>query len=151
MRVGTSMIPTFPTVLFDIDSKNISSGKLVTMGGKWLGHQLPSRHLDYLFVCFLFWVYHKKFGQIIQHGINVNTTLPSPKRGKKISWIPSKRATLNCSLIQFEQTYRGSPPIRGFWDLKKPELHEIRVSGTVGGPLLTRKSPTCTYISQKPW
>jgi hypothetical protein len=28
-------------------------------------------------------------------------------------------------------------------------LYEIRVSGTVGGPLLTRKSPTCKYISIK--
>ena len=27
-------------------------------------------------------------------------------------------------------------------------LHEIRVSGTVVSPLLTRKCPTCTYISQ---
>ena len=43
------------------------------------------------------------------------------------------------------------PALRAFWDLEKTVLHEIRVSGTVGGPLLTRKSPTCTYISQKPW
>ena len=41
------------------------------------------------------------------------------------------------------------PTLRGIWDLEKTVLHEIRVSGTVGGPLLTRKSPTCTYISQK--
>ena len=41
--------------------------------------------------------------------------------------------------------------LRGFWDLKKTELREICVSGTVRGPLLKRKSPTCTYISQKPW
>ena len=30
------------------------------------------------------------------------------------------------------------------WDLEKTVLHEIRVSGTVVGPLLTQKSPTCT-------
>ena len=43
------------------------------------------------------------------------------------------------------------PALRAFWDLEKTVLHEIRVSGTVVGPLLLRKSPTCTYISQKPW
>ena len=42
------------------------------------------------------------------------------------------------------------PALRGFWDLKKTALRKIRVSGTVGDPLLTRKSPTCAYISQKP-
>ena len=30
-------------------------------------------------------------------------------------------------------------------------LYKIRVSGTVVGPLITQKSPTCAYISQKPW
>ena len=34
---------------------------------------------------------------------------------------------------------------------KKTELRKIHVSGTVGDPLLTRKSPTCAYISQKLW
>ena len=34
------------------------------------------------------------------------------------------------------------PALRAFWDFEKTVLHEIRVSGTVGGPLLTRKSPT---------
>ena len=43
------------------------------------------------------------------------------------------------------------PTLRAFWDLEKTVLHEIRVSGTAGGHLLTWKSPTCTYISQKPW
>ena len=43
------------------------------------------------------------------------------------------------------------PALRAFWDLGKTVLHEIRVSGTVVGPLLTRKFPTCTHISQKPW
>ena len=28
------------------------------------------------------------------------------------------------------------PDLRAFWDLEKTLLHEIRVSGTVGGPLL---------------
>ena len=45
--------------------------------------------------------------------------------------------------------YRGSPAYADFWDFKKPTLPEICVSGTVGGPLLTLKSPTCAYISQK--
>ena len=42
------------------------------------------------------------------------------------------------------------PALRGFWDLKKIKLCKIHVSGTVGSLLLTRKSPTCTYISKKP-
>ena len=42
-----------------------------------------------------------------------------------------------------EYTYSGSPPEAHF------VLHENRVSGTVWGPLLTQKSPTCTYITQK--
>ena len=41
------------------------------------------------------------------------------------------------------------PTLRDFWDLKKTVLREIRVSRTVGDPLLTRNSLTCTYISQK--
>ena len=43
------------------------------------------------------------------------------------------------------------PALRAFWDLEKTVLHGIRVSGTVGGPLLTRKSQYCRYISQKRW
>ena len=39
------------------------------------------------------------------------------------------------------------PALRAFWDLEKTVLYEIRVSGTVVNPLLTRKSPICTYIS----
>ena len=38
-------------------------------------------------------------------------------------------------------------PILG---LEKTVLREIRVSGTVGDPLLRQKSPTFAYISQKP-
>ena len=34
------------------------------------------------------------------------------------------------------------PALRGFWDFEKTALGEIRVSGTVGGPLITRRSPT---------
>ena len=41
------------------------------------------------------------------------------------------------------------PALPAFWDLEKTVLHEICVSGTVGGPLLTQKSPTGMYISQK--
>ena len=34
-----------------------------------------------------------------------------------------------------------------FWDLEKSVLHEIYVSGTAVGPLLTQKSPhACTKI-----
>ena len=40
------------------------------------------------------------------------------------------------------------PALRGFWDLEKTALRKIHVSGTVGGPLLMQKSPTCAYISQ---
>ena len=49
-----------------------------------------------------------------------------------------------------EKLIQRIPALRGFWDLKKTALREIRVSRTVGDPLLTQKSPTCTYISQKP-
>ena len=35
--------------------------------------------------------------------------------------------------------------------LRKITLYKICISGTVGGPLLTRKSPTRAYISQKLW
>ena len=34
--------------------------------------------------------------------------------------------------------------LRAFWDLEKTVLYEIHVSGNVGGPLLTQKSPTCS-------
>ena len=48
--------------------------------------------------------------------------------------------------------YRGSLHYADFGTLKKPRvLREIHVSGIVGGPLLTQKSPTCTYINQKLW
>jgi hypothetical protein len=43
------------------------------------------------------------------------------------------------------------PALRTFWDLEKTVLHEIRVSGTVLHSPTTAKSPTCTYMSQKPW
>ena len=41
------------------------------------------------------------------------------------------------------------PHLARILGLVKTVLHEICVSGTVGGPLITQKSPTCTYISQK--
>ena len=40
------------------------------------------------------------------------------------------------------------PALRGFRDFEKTVLRKIGVSGTVGGPLLTQKSPTCAYIDQ---
>ena len=43
------------------------------------------------------------------------------------------------------------PRLTRILGLGKTTLHEIRVSGIVVNPLLTRKSPTCTYISQKQW
>ena len=51
----------------------------------------------------------------------------------------------------FKNTIQRVPALRAFWDLEKTVLHEIRVSGTVVNPLITQKSPTCTYMSQKPW
>ena len=53
----------------------------------------------------------------------------------------------NINLFYAENT--EVPNLCGIWDLNKTALHEICVSGTVGSPLLTRKSPTCVYISQK--
>ena len=41
------------------------------------------------------------------------------------------------------------PALRGFWDLEKTVLHEIRVSGTVLWSPTNANSPTYTYISQK--
>ena len=38
------------------------------------------------------------------------------------------------------------PAFGGFWDLKKPTLHEICIRGIVEGPLLTPKPPTFAYI-----
>ena len=43
------------------------------------------------------------------------------------------------------------PALRVFWDLEKPALHEIRDSGTVPWSPINANSPTCTYISLKPW
>ena len=40
------------------------------------------------------------------------------------------------------------PRIMRILGLQKTALRKIRVSGTVGGPLLTRKCPTCTYKDQ---
>ena len=40
------------------------------------------------------------------------------------------------------------PALHGFWDLEKTVLHEICVSGTVGGALIAQKSPPCTYIRE---
>ena len=39
--------------------------------------------------------------------------------------------------------YTGGPPpcLTRILGLEKTVLHEIRVSGTVGGPLITQKSP----------
>ena len=38
--------------------------------------------------------------------------------------------------------------LRGFWDFEKTTLSKIRMSGIVGGPLLTQKNPTYAYIGQ---
>ena len=50
-------------------------------------------------------------------------------------------------LITSKQVQRV-PALLGFWDFKRTALRKICVSGTVGGPLITRKSPTCAYIGQ---
>ena len=42
--------------------------------------------------------------------------------------------------------YRGC--ITWILELQKTGLRKIRISGTVGGPLLMQKSPTCAYIGQ---
>ena len=54
------------------------------------------------------------------------------------------RIILRISRNLLETMVQSVPALRAFWDLKKTELYEIRVSGTVVGLLLTRKSPTCT-------
>ena len=73
-----------------------------------------------------------------------------------ISFLPLSFAV--CHMMQLNHLFKNNcsqiqrvPALRAFWDLEKTVLHEIRVSGTVVNPLLMRKSPTCTYISQKPW
>ena len=45
--------------------------------------------------------------------------------------------------------YTEGPRLTRILGLEKTVLHEIRVSGTVGGPLLTRKSLTYRCIIQK--
>ena len=43
------------------------------------------------------------------------------------------------------------PASHAFWDLEKTVLHEILVSGTLLWSPFKATSPTCMYISQKPW
>ena len=65
-------------------------------------------------------------------------------------WTYFLAATLDCGFSKMQ--YRGSSAaLQPFWDLEITVLDEIHVSGTVVSPLLTQKSPTYTYISQKPW
>ena len=40
------------------------------------------------------------------------------------------------------------PALRAFWDLEQIVLHETRVSGTVGGSLLTQKIP-CLHVHKQ--
>ena len=49
-------------------------------------------------------------------------------------------------IVEFQ--VKRVPAVRGFWDFEKTALRKNRFSGTVGGPLLTLKSPTCAYIGQ---
>ena len=49
------------------------------------------------------------------------------------------------SKLIYHKTYRG------FWDFKTMVLHAICVSGTVEGPLLTKKSPCLRVRTPKPW
>ena len=82
---------------------------------------------------------HSQLAQVppFTHKMAKNCISRFPVSGNSIGW---------GSLINTE-----GPALRAFWDLEKTVLHEIRVSGTVVGPLLVQKSPTCTYISQKLW
>ena len=57
---------------------------------------------------------------------------------------PSPSGTFHI-LIEIQRV----PTLSGFWALKKTALRKICVIGNVGDPLLTQKSPTCAYISQK--
>ena len=43
--------------------------------------------------------------------------------------------------MQRKKQVQRVPALRGFWDFKKTALGKILVRGTVGGPLLTQKSP----------
>ena len=65
-----------------------------------------------------------------------------PKRlnPKKHNFKQSFTFTTSCS--SDEVVLNHEIYLRAFWDLEKNVLHEIRVSGTIGGPLLTQKSPT---------
>ena len=55
----------------------------------------------------------------------------------------------NWKVMKLEKRIQRIPSLPAFWDLEKNVLHEIYFSGTVVSPLLTRKSPTCTYIRKK--
>ena len=53
--------------------------------------------------------------------------------------------------LSFKERVQRVPALHAFWDLEKNVLHEIPVSGTSAGPLLTQKYPTYTYFGQKLW
>ena len=53
--------------------------------------------------------------------------------------------------IFFVHEIQRIPDLHEFLGIEKTVLRKIRISGTIGGPLLTQKSPTCAYTSQKLW
>ena len=76
-------------------------------------------------------------------------------------WLNWRSINMSCFLLAVNKFKRMShhhttdstegPPLTHIFRLGKTLLHEICSSGTVMGPLLIRKSPTCMCISQKLW
>ena len=58
----------------------------------------------------------------------------------------SKKFALPNTFLKLNNCCTEVPVLLSFWDLKKNMLHKFCVCGTIGGPPLARKSPTCAYI-----
>ena len=66
-----------------------------------------------------------------------------------MSLIAKKSIFMQTLIKMIIQWIQRVPILCRFWDLKKPCYAKFALSsGTVGGPLLTLKSPTCAYKSQ---
>ena len=109
--------------------------------------------LNSIFEAFCGHSFISNFGAALQYLIILLAKVLAPidkKRGreyKKKNVNTGSKTTIK-SRIQNKYIQRV-PALRGFWDLEKTVLHEIRVSGTVLWSPTNANSPTYTYISQK--
>ena len=74
---------------------------------------------------------------------------PNLKRSPTSS--AAKMSEYKVARKQVQYNYE-SPPLRGFWDMKKKALRKIYVSGTVGGPLLMHEhKPKIAGVGSAIW